>query len=219
MRKRLTRTEQVIRNRERVLLAARSVFLEKGYVGASLDAIADAAGFSKGVMYSQFGSKADLFLALLDQRIAERARENEHLLEETSGPEGLLSFLRAAERDAARESRWAELLIEFRIQAAREPEVKRRYAEAHARTIRGVASLLERMFAKAGATPALPPRTVAQLVLALGAGVVLERASEAGALPAEDLGPALLRAVGFHEAAERVPGPAISLRRAAGRRK
>jgi AcrR family transcriptional regulator len=37
----------------------------------TLDAIADEAGFSKGVVYSRFGSKADLFLALLDRRIEE----------------------------------------------------------------------------------------------------------------------------------------------------
>ena len=70
---RLSRAEQVERNRERVLDAAREVFLERGYAGATLEAIAEAAGFSKGVVYSQFAGKPDLFLALLERRIDQRA--------------------------------------------------------------------------------------------------------------------------------------------------
>ena len=61
--KRLTRAEQSERNRGLVLAAARRVFLARGYHGATLEQIADEAGFSKGVVYSQFESKADLFLA------------------------------------------------------------------------------------------------------------------------------------------------------------
>jgi AcrR family transcriptional regulator len=52
MATRLSRPEQVQRNRGLVLEAARRVFLERGYAGATLDAIADEAGFSKGVVYS-----------------------------------------------------------------------------------------------------------------------------------------------------------------------
>ena len=74
--KRLTRVEQSERNRGLVLVAARRVFLARGYHRATLEQIADEAGFSKGVVYSQFESKADLFLALLEARIAERAAEN-----------------------------------------------------------------------------------------------------------------------------------------------
>ena len=74
---RLRRAEQVERNRTAVLDAARRVFLDRGYGGATVDAIAEEAGFSKGVVYSQFGSKADMFMALLEQRITERGAQNE----------------------------------------------------------------------------------------------------------------------------------------------
>ena len=76
MATRLTRAEQGERNRGLVLAAARRVFLERGYAGATLEAIAEEAGFSKGVVYSQFAGKPDLFLALLEARIAERAEQN-----------------------------------------------------------------------------------------------------------------------------------------------
>src|SRR5207249_240036 len=89
MRKRLSRSEQVERNGGRVLEAARRVFLAKGYAGASLDAIAEEAGFSKGVVYSQFDSKADLFLTLLERRIGERADQNERIAAEAVGGRGV----------------------------------------------------------------------------------------------------------------------------------
>ena len=80
MATRLRRAEQVERNREEVLAAARQVFLDRGYAKATVEGIADIAGFSTGVVYSQFGSKADLFLALLERRIAERAARHDDLL-------------------------------------------------------------------------------------------------------------------------------------------
>ena len=51
MATRLRRAEQVERNREMVLEAARRVFIDRGYAGASLEAIAEEAGFSRGVVF------------------------------------------------------------------------------------------------------------------------------------------------------------------------
>jgi Bacterial regulatory proteins, tetR family len=53
MRTGLSREEQVERNRRLVLDAARRVFLARGYASATVDGIAEEAGFSKGVVYSQ----------------------------------------------------------------------------------------------------------------------------------------------------------------------
>ncbi|HMI27319.1 MAG TPA: helix-turn-helix domain-containing protein, partial [Streptosporangiaceae bacterium] len=58
MSPRLSRAEQNDRNRALLLAAARRVFLERGYYAATLDQIADEAGFSKGAVYSRFASKA-----------------------------------------------------------------------------------------------------------------------------------------------------------------
>ena len=76
MSQRLSRAEQNDRNRALLLAAALRVFLARGYHAATLELIADEAGFSKGVVYSRFTSKADMFLALLTDRIAERAAQN-----------------------------------------------------------------------------------------------------------------------------------------------
>ncbi|SDR89636.1 TetR/AcrR family transcriptional regulator [Microlunatus soli] len=52
--------------RAQLLEAASEVFTANGYHAAAMDDIADAAGVSKPVLYQHFGSKLDLYLALLD---------------------------------------------------------------------------------------------------------------------------------------------------------
>ncbi|MBD5656787.1 MAG: TetR/AcrR family transcriptional regulator [Candidatus Eremiobacteraeota bacterium] len=51
--------------RTEILKAAREVFLERGYAGASTDAIVDRSGGSKESLYSHFGNKLGLFRAVL----------------------------------------------------------------------------------------------------------------------------------------------------------
>src|ERR1700745_159899 len=125
--KRLSRAEQVRHNRALVLDAARRVFLARGYHAATLEQIADEAGFSKGVVYSQFESKADLFLALLEARIEERAAENASLAESLPGGT-LLAWLDHLARGDHATPGWLLLVIEFRVHAARDAELSRRYA-------------------------------------------------------------------------------------------
>ncbi|MET0325791.1 MAG: helix-turn-helix domain-containing protein [Ilumatobacteraceae bacterium] len=51
-----------------------SSFRRDGDAGGTVDAIADDAGFTKGAVSARFGSRADLFLSLLEERIEARAR-------------------------------------------------------------------------------------------------------------------------------------------------
>lgn len=64
------------RRRPLVLDAAYDLFIENGFEGTSMDAIAAAAGVSKPVVYDCFRSKDELFTAMLD-------REEERILVET----------------------------------------------------------------------------------------------------------------------------------------
>lgn len=184
----LSREQQVERNRRLVLEAARRVFLARGYASATVDVIAEEAGFSKGVVYSQFESKADMFLALLEARITERAVQNERLAEQLDGqqlaaavPELSVSLRRA-------EPEWMQLVLEFRLHAARVPELNRRYAQLHEYTIDRLASVYARLHQRAGTTPRYPVRVLAQLSLAMSRGVFLEELADPGAdLPAPEV--------------------------------
>jgi AcrR family transcriptional regulator len=188
MRTRLSRDEQVARNRQLVLAAARRVFLAHGYASATLDAIAEEAGFSKGVVYSQFSNKADMFLALLEARIDERAEQNERLAAQLDGrqlaeavPELALALRRA-------EPEWTQLVLEFRLHAARVPELSRRYADLHQRTVDRLASVFTRLHERADSTPRYPPSVLAKLALAINVGAFLEQlADPAAADPAPEV--------------------------------
>ena len=192
---RLRRAEQVERNRTVVLDAARRVFLDRGYGGATVDAIAEEAGFSKGVVYSQFGSKADMFMALLEQRITERGAQNERIAAGKSAAEAARALLLAADRDVISDQGWAQLLVEFRAHAARDPVLNRRYADAHRRTVGQLAALLTGLYDRAGISPAVPPQSMAEFVLAMGTGVTLERAANPAALPEDHTIAMMLRAL------------------------
>jgi AcrR family transcriptional regulator len=184
MSSRLSRVEQTERNRAALLASARRVFLERGYHGASVDRIADAAGFSTGVVYSQFGGKADLFLALLEARIAERAAGNARTVEGLAGDAGLSKLLAHAASVDRAEPEWGLLVIEFRVHAARDPELGRRYTAVHQRTLAGMERAVTGLYQRAGQAPPLPPADLARLLVAVGAGARLEQAAEPGPSPA-----------------------------------
>jgi AcrR family transcriptional regulator len=189
MSSRLTRVEQSRRNRGLVLAAAQRMFLARGYHGASLEQIADEAGFSKGVVYSQFESKADLFLVLLEQRIDERKGDNARFVERLVMRDGLTldEGLRAlaehvTERDRA-DAEWGLLVIEFRVHAARDPYLNRRYGEVHEGTVIGVAGVVARIYDAAGEALPLPAPELARMLLTVGAGARLEQATNSEVLP------------------------------------
>jgi len=159
---RLSRAEQNERNRTLVLAAARQIFLTRGYHAATLDEIADEAGFSRGVVQSRFGNKADLFLALLEERIAARAAQNAGLTEGLSGAEGIRVLREHA----------------VRRHAARDPELTRRYATLHARTRQALAEVITDVYRRAGQPPPSPAEEMAQMILAIEAGIRLEQAAD-----------------------------------------
>ena len=74
---RLSRAESAALTRRRLLEAAQRVFFERGFHGASLEAVAEEAA-TKGAVYSRFASKADLFLAYQEER-------NERTIERAGG--------------------------------------------------------------------------------------------------------------------------------------
>jgi AcrR family transcriptional regulator len=175
------------------------VFVQRGYAGASLEAIAEEAGFSKGVVYSQFGSKPDLFFALLERRIIERAAQNERIVAESAGVEAIRGLISAGRRDAETDFGWQHLLAEFRALAMRQPELNRRYAEAHSHAVENLAAVLRRLYEGSDLRPVVSARTLAEFFLSAAAGVALERAANPDALPDNDLALLTARVLGLPE--------------------
>lgn len=64
----------------RVLDASREVFLARGFEGASVDEIAEAARAGKQTIYSRFPNKAALFTAMVMRDVASRMTELRHVV-------------------------------------------------------------------------------------------------------------------------------------------
>lgn len=69
--------------RQRLLTAASAVIAERGVHGASVEAICEEAGFTRGAFYSNFASKEDLLNALIESRRATMLEGIRVILEES----------------------------------------------------------------------------------------------------------------------------------------
>jgi AcrR family transcriptional regulator len=173
---RLTRNERRAQTRADLVAAARRVFLKDGFHAASLDGIAEDAGYTKGAVYSNFESKDDLFLALLDAHFAERASAYPDVFRDHDGLEGSLRavarFMAEAEE---REPRWAPLLLEFWTHASRNDALRRAVVERRERFLEAIARLIDELGARHGVHYRLPAKEIARGSAALARGVALER--------------------------------------------
>jgi AcrR family transcriptional regulator len=84
--------------REKLFEAAARVFEEQGIGGASIEAIAAAAGFTRGAFYSNFESKDELISAMLEEHLAQTIRRNLKLLESHKTPADFIAALRSMDR-------------------------------------------------------------------------------------------------------------------------
>lgn len=60
-------TEDEANINQKILEAARTEFLQKGFMDASMRSIADRAGYTTGILYSRFANKDKLFCALVEE--------------------------------------------------------------------------------------------------------------------------------------------------------
>ena len=133
--------------REALVASARDVFANRGFHAASLEEIADEAGFTRGAVYSNFENKEELFFAVLDRHVELQTAAFDALFEEAGGP------VAAPDEDIARlwsrlgagnDPQWLALNLEFRLYALRNPDVRDRFvARYHGYRDRIVAYLSE----------------------------------------------------------------------------
>jgi AcrR family transcriptional regulator len=171
--------------------AALAVFAERGYREASVDEVAERAGYSKGAFYWHFPSKDDLFYALLEERVLKPWEESIRVLEsapadQDMAPEATRLFgqLLRGEREF--------LLIQYEVwaQAVRDPKLRRRYTRRRRQLRvamgRAVAARLETL----GAPPLEPggEERLATIFIAAALGLAQERLVDANAVPDDLMG-------------------------------
>jgi AcrR family transcriptional regulator len=169
---RVSRAEAAAQTRSLLLEAAASEFAERGFAGASLDAIAERAGRTKGAVYSNFESKAELFMALLDRHLASGFAEVEARLSTIEGVEDLIEQLRKATVVTYKRDREDFLLLwEFRLYALRNPEVGARLAERMRAVRAAIQNQIEASLERVGVTPPVSTERLAGVLQCLQLGV------------------------------------------------
>jgi AcrR family transcriptional regulator len=84
--------------RQRLFEAAAHVFEEHGIGTASIEAIAAAAGLTRGAFYSNFTSKDELIIAMLEDHVERSLRHHRDLLARHRDPIDFVAALRTADR-------------------------------------------------------------------------------------------------------------------------
>jgi AcrR family transcriptional regulator len=184
VRQRLTRAEQSAQTRAELMDSARRLFLRRGFHAASLELVAEEAGFTIGAVYSRFGSKADLFLAILDERIDQLVAEVAKVAADAQ-PVAAHAELLAGRHMALleREREWFPLVVEFWSHAARDERLRREFGARHERLVAAYAGLIEADYTRLGLALPLAPEVLARAVVAMGNGVALERLADPDRVP------------------------------------
>src|SRR5438477_7439015 len=125
MAQRLLRAERKRLTRNELVDAARAVFLRRGFHDASLDEIAEEAGYTKGAVYSNFDGKDELFLAVLEEHFRRRVEAYTSIVFEHEEIEDSYRAVARFWREAnEREPEWAQLLAEFFVYASRQEPLR-----------------------------------------------------------------------------------------------
>ena len=151
-KQRLTRAEAREQTRRAILKTAREHFSNRGYRGATLEEIAEAAGYSKGAVYSNWSGKDTLFLDLLDE---ERSSPGETTLRVETASTG-----------------WALATLDFFLEAVHNPEVRDALASRYREVREEIGASL------AGDNVEGPGwgswEEVGTVVMALGSGLIIQ---------------------------------------------
>ena len=184
MTERWTRERRMEQTRTVLLDAAETIFASRGYAG-SLEDIADAAGYTRGAIYAQFGGKDALFLAVIE-------RHRQRFLDGFA--DVMASFDRFADVDVegfaerwrllsgADAQRAAALNYEFTLFLLRNPDARDRVAAQRRETVRSLAEYIAKGIARLGGSLKIPAESLARVLLAPNDGVTL-----ASHLDGEDL--------------------------------
>jgi AcrR family transcriptional regulator len=177
-RRRLTRREKQAETRKRLLDAAERVFLRRGLHGSSVEEIAAEAGYTRGAFYSNFESKGELFVELLQDRVYRRYAEMAEQAHEQPGtPRDRLRWGAERLRDVQKreEGSWLfRLWLECLTQAARDEDFRKLAATFWSGNRGLVAEQTKEVYKELGSEPPLPPRQIATAMIALDVGLAVQ---------------------------------------------
>src|SRR5580693_2609796 len=178
---------------DKLFEAAARVFEEQGIGGASIEAIAAAAGFSRGAFYSNFKSKEELIIAMLEDHVEQSIRRSLDLLARHKNPADFIEALRNMDRSRQDPLGRSPLLhMEMILFVARAEQRRPDLAKRLRARRKLIADIVETTSKNSGGKASLNPTWTAAIVLALEDGFRLHRLIDPETTPADSF----LRAIG-----------------------
>ncbi|OMC32175.1 TetR family transcriptional regulator [Mycolicibacterium fortuitum] len=176
MAERWTKQRRLEHTRNVLLDAAEEVFARKGFDGAALEDIAEVGGYTRGAIYSHFGSKAELFLAVIE-------RQRQQFLDGFADVIATFHLLDDLDADELGD-RWRDLVAaegpdravlgsEYTLFLLRNPEARERVAAQREETVRALADYISKGAARLGGHVSIPAVDLARVILAANDGVTL----------------------------------------------
>jgi AcrR family transcriptional regulator len=190
---RLSRKEKQAHTRSSLMHSAAKVFATRGLQQASIDEVAEDAGFTKGAFYANFKNKEELFLAMLDERFAEKIEQIEQVM--ASEGTDAEKALRAGDdftRMMTADPEWQRLFFEFSAYAVRNEEFREELVTRYRWLQERIADVLCAEHGELDASLPVPYGQVAMMTCAMANGVALEKLLEGDAVPDELFGTMLM---------------------------
>ena len=192
----VSRKETQRQTRDRLLEAAHASIVEEGVASISIRSICAAAGRTHGAFYSNFSSKDDLLVDLMEMHILEEVSFLRRILSEAAGNDVDETLRILTERLAyvATEPEWSLLSIELQLHARRDSDFARRHNASKATCYRVFCELIEDLVIRYNLLPALPPLQIGIGLYALWSGMAVQ-GDVAQAMPREQMLLAFFRAM------------------------
>lgn len=161
------------RTRERLLEAAFTVFSRHGVQGASIEAICEAAGFTRGAFYSNFSTKEELYLAVIDRDVRRRLDALERTVDDLGvdavagdrvTPRAIDAILRGVTPEGPDQRDWHLVITEFELMAMRDAEVAAAHLAQKERIAAELRTVIERVLGRLGMEFAIDPEVAVELL-------------------------------------------------------
>jgi AcrR family transcriptional regulator len=202
----MTRAERQAQTRQALLDAAARVFVERGFAGSSVEAIAEEAGFTRGAFYSNFDSKEQLFAELLQQRVYSIYREMAEATVSGARPSLRQTGEQLARIQSDEQGQWLfRLWLELLAHAGRDEAFREIAAGFWSANRRLIAEGTRRAYDETGTRPPAATDHLATAMIALDIGLALQHFVDPEAVPL-DLYPELYELV-FQPLAPSPPVP------------
>jgi len=171
---RLTRKEKQAHTRNCLMKSAAKVFAKRGLQQASIDEVAEEAGYTKGAFYANFKNKEELFLAMLDERFGQKLAEIERV---AAGDDFSLAVTSDPEFD--------RLFFEFSAYAARNEDFREELVTRYRALRAQVAEAIGGRARRDGVELPISAETISLMTFAMAKGLALENMLEPEAVDDE----------------------------------